>query len=246
LADQTTNEVARKKKEAKELRKKKKEEEKKKMLPDPSVSEDGKPKEEAGAADAKPKEEEDDPSKGAPPNLGNGGDNDKYSWTQTSNELELRIPLQEGTSARQLNVDLKKETLLVGVKGSEPIINGKLHSRINPSECFWDVEDTKLLVVTLQKENKREELWNCVVEGDPKINTRKAKPETFELSDLNLEARSTVEKALYDQRQKAMGLPTTEDLKKQDLIKSLYEWKAKEGIVDEKKKDSDSDDDDID
>jgi hypothetical protein len=172
----------------------------------------------------KQEEEGDEEEDNSAPPIGNGGTVDgKYIWTQTLQELTINVPLPENTRGRDLNVVISKRHLKIGfVKTkNEFIVDDDLTKPIIVDDSLWTIEDGNRLVLTLQKSNQME-WWDAPCQNDfPKINIQKVQPEHSNLSDLDGETRQTVEKMMFDQRQKALGLPTADEQKKLDILEKF-------------------------
>jgi len=180
----------------------------------------------AAEGEGEKKEEDESEGKGLVP-IHNGAVYDNYRWTQTLQDLQVHVVVPAGTKAKFLNVEILKKSLKVQVKGSDPIVDGELEKTIKMEDCFWSIEDdpkagNRVISITLTKSNQME-WWKTVIVGDAEINTQKVEPENSKLSDLDGDTRQTVEKMMYDQRQKAAGLPTADEQGKQDMLKKFME-----------------------
>ncbi|CAD6889472.1 unnamed protein product [Tilletia controversa] len=142
-----------------------------------------------------------------------------YKWTQTLNHLDLTVPVQEGTRGRDLDIQIKKRSIKVAYKGKEPIFQGELSREIKEDDSTWSLEDS-IIAIYLEK-LKQGDWWAHVLTSDPKIDTTKIVPETSKLSDLDADTRAMVEKMMFDNRQKQMGKPTSEQIQQQDLLEKL-------------------------
>ncbi|KAI8057160.1 HSP20-like chaperone [Syncephalis plumigaleata] len=143
-----------------------------------------------------------------------------YAWKQSLPEVTVIVEVPKGTRAKQLDIRIQKRRLYVSFKGEAPIIDGELSKDIKVEESTWTIDEQKEVVIQLEKINKAE-WWKNVIVGHPEINTQKIQPENSQLSDLDGETRSAIEKMMFDQRQKQMGLPTSEELEKQEQLKKL-------------------------
>ena len=147
---------------------------------------------------------------------------------QRGERTQPEPPIGVGRRLRRVHdaqVEISKTKIKVQVKGSEALIEGEFHAAVKVDDCTWslgDEEGERLVQITLQKVNQME-WWKCVCVGHPEINTQKVEPENSKLSDLDGETRQTVEKMMFDQRQKQAGLPTADEMSKQEMLKKFME-----------------------
>lgn len=143
--------------------------------------------------------------------------------------------------SRDLVVDIKKTSISAGIKGQEPVIKarpfppppsqpqltpppplqGTFPHAVAVDDSTWTLttapDGTKTVEIHLDKANKLE-WWAHIVTTAPAIDVTKIVPDNSKLSDLDGETRGMVEKMMYDQRQKEMGLPSSDEQKKLEML----------------------------
>ncbi|KZT60213.1 nuclear movement protein nudC [Calocera cornea HHB12733] len=144
------------------------------------------------------------------------GERDVYD----SDKRESEKKEQEGTRGKHLRVKIQKKFLTVALKGTPPVMEGDLCKEIKVEDSTWTVEDQSMLCIHLEKLNKMQ-WWENVLTHHPKIDTTKIQPENSKLSDLDGETRGMVEKMMFDQQQKQMRKPTSDEAKKAEALKKF-------------------------
>lgn len=75
--------------------------------------------------------------------------------------VDIQIPVPEGTNARQLLVTLKTKHICIRLKNSRPeepaLLEGELCEKIKTEDSFWSVDEKRYLVLNLEKAS--ETIW---------------------------------------------------------------------------------------
>lgn len=125
-----------------------------------------------------------------------------YSFGQTEKEVNVVVPLEDGTPAKVIRVDIGMSTLQVQVK-DQCILSGELYKSIKVSESTWFLQDRKELVVVLAKSNLNgEEWWPLVVLGERQLDMKTLSPPAMNLSELDSGAQATVARMMAEQHEK--------------------------------------------
>ncbi|XP_018605755.2 nudC domain-containing protein 1 [Scleropages formosus] len=88
-----------------------------------------------------------------------------YFWQQTAEDITVSIRLPEGTTKDGVMFQLSADHIMVGVQNYSPLIEGQLHSLVDPEASTWILKDNKSLEISLQKRNKGA-MWPELVPGD--------------------------------------------------------------------------------
>ena len=164
----------------------------------------------------------------------NGGRTDKYHWEQTLADVTVHVPVPAGTRARDVVCAITRTHLTLKLKGAEEALidadypcdarNGQeIWERVKHTECYWNVGEAKgEQCVTIYLEKERESWWKAAVHGGVEIDTTKV-DSTRDIYDYDGETQGAIRKIMFDQHQKRMGMPTSDETKNEDMLKQAWD-----------------------
>merc|ERR1719291_1155397 len=108
--------------------------------------------------------------------VGNGGSGPGYVWSQSTDDdcdLLVKVPVPQGTRARQLKVVVKKESLDISLNG-QAVVVGQLFNTVKPDDVEWELIDGCELQITLLKDFTGSAspvyIWPCLLRGHPQVD----------------------------------------------------------------------------
>ncbi|KAL6442912.1 hypothetical protein ACFW04_002744 [Cataglyphis niger] len=162
----------------------------------------------------------------------NGAVRDNYIWTQTLNDLDVlvKIPEHVKISKDTIRVNISSDEIKIDVKplnsstdsNWDNIFNGKLSFKIRKDESIWSIEAGKHINIHLEKATER--WWEALIVNEPKIDLSKIDCSKH-FDDMIPEEQMKVQKLMWNQQQKLLGKPTSEQIKMEATLKQA--WNAK-------------------
>jgi hypothetical protein len=136
----------------------------------------------------------------------------------------ITATVPQGTPGKLVHCIIDDKQLSLGLKDSPArILDGELGGVVKAEDSMWQIDREDGTIIVHLEKKERMSWWNCVVKGEPLIDVSKIEPDNSKLSDLDGETRGMVEKMMYDQRQKAAGLPSSDEKRQQDMLKKFQQ-----------------------
>jgi len=150
----------------------------------------------------------------------NGSVTDKYKWSQNYDDIDIAIELPDVKRAKDISVDIKQfpeSRLKVTVNGSVHI-DSKLTRNIVAEDSTWTFDAKQhLLSINLAKNGNA--WWEAILPDETPIDVQKDVKAERPMEDLPDDELAVIQKLQYDQHQKRLGKPTSDEQKVHDQLK---------------------------
>ncbi|CAH8628382.1 unnamed protein product [Schistosoma intercalatum] len=159
----------------------------------------------------------------ADPDCYNGANRDKYTWSQTIKDIDIKIKIPENVDARNISVNIERKHIRVSIQKDKKEIfcfDGDLCWEIHKNDAIWTFH-SKENQIQLCLDKVQERWWEAAFDGEDKLNTRKidcSRP----MHELDDEAQAKIQQLMYDEQRKRQGLLTSEQEKMKNILANAW------------------------
>lgn len=157
----------------------------------------------------------------------NGASYDTYAWSQNNSELDVQVKVPDDVkSGAQVKIHVEKIHLKVEALHDEnwqTLLDGALIYEVKPGSLTWTLHPRDHVHINLEKGYPR--YWEALLDGEPKLNVRTIDC-SIPFEDVDEEAQAKLQQMMFDQHQKRLGKPTSEEMKVQEMLKQAWDKKG--------------------
>ncbi|XP_063240432.1 nudC domain-containing protein 3 isoform X1 [Bacillus rossius redtenbacheri] len=154
----------------------------------------------------------------------NGAVRDTYSWAQSITDVDIVVPVPRGvTKGRQVRVTATAASLEVcALHGGEwrALAAGELRWKVRPAQTLWSLEPGAQVQVHLEKLEER--WWDALLASEPRIDMA-AIDASRPVEDLGQDVEMKLQEAVWNQRRRQEGLPTSDQLAHARILKEAWD-----------------------
>ncbi|KAF7284590.1 hypothetical protein GWI33_021872 [Rhynchophorus ferrugineus] len=147
----------------------------------------------------------------------NGATYENYCWSQNISDLDITIKLPDYFIVKDLSVKITTNTIDIRLQ-DDILLKGSLCQKCKNSDAIWSIDKQKLYI---HLDKCREIWWDCLITTEDRLDLSKidcSRP--FE--ELSEEAQAKIEELGWNQERKRQGLPTSDELHKQEMLKKAW------------------------
>jgi len=147
----------------------------------------------------------------------NGAVFENYCWSQTIGDIDITVKVPENVKSKDLKVTILTGRISVKIK-DEALLEGELCQKCKHNDAVWSLDQNKLQI---HLDKCREIWWDCLVKSEDRLDLSKVDcSRPFE--ELPEEAQVKIEELGWNQERKRLGLPTSDEMAKQELLKKAW------------------------
>jgi len=160
----------------------------------------------------------------------NGGVTDHYSWSQTISDVDVKILVPHIIKkSKDLSIEIRTDSISVKLRNDPPpdsglisrvLMEGSLSEKVRCEESLWSLLPSQYISISLEKVQSK--WWTRVLQTDQEIDKQKIDT-TQQVGDFDEETQSDLRKVMYDQQQKLMGKPTSDEQKTHEMLKKAWD-----------------------